>query len=51
MKYLGVCGVIWGLFWWKFAHNSPEEHPTISKEELEFIKLTVPQVTYLIFFK
>jgi len=41
----GACGFIWGLFWYKFAFNSPEEHPTISKDELEFINLTVPKVT------
>jgi len=40
----GTFGVIWGLFWQNFAHSSPEEHLGICKEELDFIKLTVPPV-------
>jgi len=40
----GALGIIWGLFWHKLAYSSPEENPGISKEELDFIKLTVPPV-------
>lgn len=29
---------IWVIIWWKFGMNKPEEHPTISKEEIEYIR-------------
>lgn len=29
---------IWVLIWWKFGQDKPEEHPTISKDELAYIK-------------
>lgn len=29
---------IWVIIWWKFGQNKPEDHPTISKEEIEYIR-------------
>ncbi|MBM4761272.1 MFS transporter [Bacillus sp. B15-48] len=29
---------IWLLFWWKLGRDKPEDHPTISKEEVAYIK-------------
>lgn len=29
---------IWVIVWWKFGKNKPEDHPTISKEEIEYIR-------------
>jgi len=38
----GGLGVLWCLLWFKFAHSSPQDHPRISEEELEFINRNVP---------
>jgi len=38
----GTLGVIWCLFWFRFAYSSPEDHPRISKEELSFIRANIP---------
>ncbi|XP_034103688.1 putative inorganic phosphate cotransporter [Drosophila albomicans] len=36
--YFGAaCGVIWIVCWWVFAASTPEEHRTITREELKFI--------------
>jgi len=40
----GILGVIWCLVWFKFAHSSPEDHPTISAAELAYIKANVPRL-------
>lgn len=37
---LGVLGVIWVILWRKMFTNLPEEHPKVSKEELEQIGST-----------
>jgi sugar phosphate permease len=29
---------IWVIIWWKFGKNKPEDHPKISKEEIEHIR-------------
>lgn len=29
---------IWVFIWWKFGKNKPEDHPTITKEEIEYIR-------------
>lgn len=34
----GAIGLIVAVFWHVFARNRPEEHPFISKEELDYIK-------------
>lgn len=31
-------GPIWCLLWWKFGSNSPDHHPTITKEEIDYIR-------------
>ncbi|HWR42853.1 MFS transporter [Sporomusa sp.] len=28
----------WVLFWWKYGKDKPEQHPAISKEEIEYIR-------------
>ncbi|WP_019240289.1 MULTISPECIES: MFS transporter [Bacillus] len=33
-----ILGPIWCLIWWKFGKDKPELHPTISKEEVDYIK-------------
>ncbi|MCP2005551.1 UNVERIFIED_ORG: ACS family hexuronate transporter-like MFS transporter [Buttiauxella agrestis ATCC 33320] len=35
--FTGVLAMLWVILWWMFYHN-PEQHPNLSKEELEFIK-------------
>ncbi|MCT4716452.1 MFS transporter [Enterobacteriaceae bacterium H18W14] len=35
--FTGVLAMLWVILWWLFYHN-PEQHPNLSKEELEFIK-------------
>lgn len=37
---LGVLGVIWVTLWRRMFTNLPEEHPNVSKEELEKIRST-----------
>ena len=37
-KSFAFLAPIWVIIWWKFGHNKPEEHPTISKEEIEYIR-------------
>lgn len=29
---------IWVIAWWKLGKNKPEQHPTITKEEIEYIR-------------
>lgn len=33
-----ILGPVWCLVWWKFGKDKPELHPTISKQEIEYIK-------------
>ena len=35
--FTGVLAMLWVILWWLFYHN-PEQHPNLSKDELEFIK-------------
>ena len=37
----GTLGFLWFFAWMYFAHDTPRDHPTISKEELEYIETTV----------
>jgi sugar phosphate permease len=37
---LGIIGMIWILIWMKMFTNNPEDHPKVSKEELEEIRST-----------
>lgn len=35
--FTGVLALLWVVLWWLFYYN-PEQHPRLSKEELEFIR-------------
>ena len=39
--FKGTLGFLWFFAWMYFVHDTPREHPTISKEELEYIETTV----------
>ncbi|XP_065076391.1 sialin [Ochlerotatus camptorhynchus] len=39
----GTIGMIWCLFWYLLAFNTPQEHPRITAEELEYIELNVSE--------
>ncbi|XP_023217902.1 sialin-like [Centruroides sculpturatus] len=39
----GICGCLWFMFWATLVHNSPEDHPRISKKELMYIQQNLPQ--------
>ncbi|PWJ56863.1 ACS family glucarate transporter-like MFS transporter [Dyadobacter jejuensis] len=34
---LGVVGVAWAVFWYSWFRDAPEQHPSISAEELDYI--------------
>jgi hypothetical protein len=34
----GLCGVLWFPYWALFAYESPDKHPKITKEELDYIR-------------
>ncbi|XP_042858594.1 sialin-like [Penaeus japonicus] len=34
----GTVGLAWGIPWFLFVHDRPENHPTISRAELEYIQ-------------
>jgi len=40
----GVLGVVWSCIWFRFAHNSPSQHPTISLKEREYIESSIEMV-------
>ena len=33
----GVLGLVWFLFWWWLVYDTPQSHPTISRQEKEYI--------------
>ncbi|XP_055642163.1 sialin [Toxorhynchites rutilus septentrionalis] len=39
----GTIGMIWCVFWYLLAYNTPQEHPRITSEELEYIELNVSE--------
>lgn len=39
----GTIGMVWCLFWYLLAFNTPQEHPRITAEELEYIELNVSE--------
>lgn len=39
----GTIGMIWCVFWYLLAFNTPQEHPRITPEELEYIELNVSE--------
>jgi len=34
----GACGFLWVVFWWIYSASTPEEHRSITREELKFIE-------------
>ncbi|XP_038122668.1 sialin [Culex quinquefasciatus] len=39
----GTIGMIWCVFWYLLAFNTPQEHPRITANELEYIELNVSE--------
>ncbi|XP_055542696.1 sialin [Wyeomyia smithii] len=39
----GTIGMVWCIFWYLLAFNTPQEHPRITPEELEYIELNVSE--------
>uniref|UniRef100_A0A182NCU2 Major facilitator superfamily (MFS) profile domain-containing protein n=1 Tax=Anopheles dirus TaxID=7168 RepID=A0A182NCU2_9DIPT len=39
----GTIGMVWCVFWYLLAYNTPQEHPRITPEELEYIELNVSE--------
>ncbi|XP_052869216.1 vesicular glutamate transporter 3 isoform X1 [Anopheles cruzii] len=39
----GTIGMVWCVFWYLLAYNTPQEHPRITVEELEYIELNVSE--------
>ncbi|XP_061401707.1 sialin [Musca vetustissima] len=37
----GSLGMLWCLFWYLLAYNTPQEHPRITKDELEYIEINI----------
>ncbi|XP_075157186.1 major Facilitator Superfamily Transporter 17 [Haematobia irritans] len=37
----GSLGMLWCFFWFLLAYNTPQEHPRITKEELEYIEINI----------
>jgi hypothetical protein len=33
----GVLGIVWFLFWWWLVYDTPQSHPTITRQEKEYI--------------
>lgn len=40
----GSLGAFWCIFWYLFAFDSPQKHPRISKQELEYIQANMGSV-------
>ncbi|MEN0045551.1 MAG: MFS transporter [Bacteroidota bacterium] len=43
---LGVIGLIWAILWWMSFRDTPEEHPSLSKQEAQEIIATRQQVNH-----
>lgn len=41
----GTLGLLWCVFWYALAFNTPQEHPRITKEELEYIEVNISSET------
>ncbi|XP_073832864.1 major Facilitator Superfamily Transporter 17 [Musca autumnalis] len=37
----GSLGMLWCVFWYLLAYNTPQEHPRITKDELEYIEINI----------
>jgi ACS family glucarate transporter-like MFS transporter len=42
----GSLGVIWSLFWWRWFHDDPARHPSVSREELAVITAGTPAIVH-----
>jgi predicted MFS family arabinose efflux permease len=38
-----LISVVWCVAWWMYAADTPATHPTISQEELEYLRQNIPQ--------
>ena len=36
--FLGAVGMIWWIMWVKFVYETPQDHPSITKAELEYLE-------------
>ena len=43
----GLVGVIWFIAWQKFVSTTPEEHPRISAQELQYLQANAPAVGHV----
>lgn len=43
---IGSIGVLWTILWFLFTAETPDKHPSISDDEKEFIRSSLPQVIY-----
>ncbi|XP_059222226.1 sialin [Stomoxys calcitrans] len=41
----GSLGMLWCAFWFLLAYNTPQEHPRITREELEYIEINISSET------
>jgi sugar phosphate permease len=41
----GVLGIVWFLFWWWLVYDTPQSHPTISRQEKEYILRSLGRYT------
>jgi MFS family permease len=39
----GSIGIVWAVLWYRFFRDEPEEHPEVSREELEWIRQDGPR--------
>lgn len=39
--FFGLFTLGWFALWWLFMYNKPSDHPTISKEELNYIEKSI----------
>ena len=44
---IGAITTVWFVFWWFLVHDSPDQHPRISEQELARIKVSCLKITYL----
>lgn len=44
----GVAGVVWAIIWFAITFEKPASHPSISKEEKEFIEESLGHVSHVI---
>ncbi len=45
----GVLGIVWFLFWWWLVYDTPQSHPTITRQEKEYILRSLGNNVFLNF--